>query len=90
MSWVLWRSELYAVAAMIMCLLFIVVDIGRPDRLWHMILQNFIQSLPICAGIWAFGLLLYSFFLKGAISIVNAEERRLGSWDGTNTPLQKS
>ena len=30
-------SELFAVAAMIMCMLFIVVDLGRPDRLWHMI-----------------------------------------------------
>lgn len=29
-------SELFAVAAMIMCMLFIVVDLGRPDRLWHM------------------------------------------------------
>ncbi|MCG8633929.1 MAG: polysulfide reductase NrfD [Desulfobacterales bacterium] len=30
-------SELFAVAAMIMCILFIMVDLGRPDRLWHMI-----------------------------------------------------
>lgn len=30
-------SELFAVAAMIMCLLFIVVDLGRPDRFWHLI-----------------------------------------------------
>lgn len=30
-------SELFAIAAMIMCLLFIVVDLGRPDRLWHML-----------------------------------------------------
>lgn len=30
-------SELFAIAAMIMCILFIVVDIGRPDRLWHML-----------------------------------------------------
>ncbi len=30
-------SELYAVAAMIMCLLFIIVDLGRPDRLWHLL-----------------------------------------------------
>lgn len=29
-------SELFAVAAMIMCLLFIVVDLGRPDRFWHL------------------------------------------------------
>lgn len=28
-------SELFAVAAMIMCLLFVMVDIGRPDRFWH-------------------------------------------------------
>lgn len=30
-------SELFAVAAMIMCLLFVIVDLGRPDRFWHMI-----------------------------------------------------
>lgn len=30
-------SELLAIAAMIMCLLFVFVDIGRPDRFWHMI-----------------------------------------------------
>lgn len=30
-------SELFAVAAMIMCTLFIIVDLGRPDRLWHLI-----------------------------------------------------
>ncbi len=30
-------AELFAVAALIMCLLFITIDVGRPDRLWHMI-----------------------------------------------------
>ena len=30
-------SELFAVAAMIMCMLFIFVDLGRPDRIHHMI-----------------------------------------------------
>lgn len=29
-------SELFAVAAMIMCLLFVIVDLGRPDRFWHL------------------------------------------------------
>jgi molybdopterin-containing oxidoreductase family membrane subunit len=29
-------GELLAVSAIIMCLLFVMVDIGRPDRLWHM------------------------------------------------------
>ena len=30
-------GELLAVAALIMCMAFIIVDIGRPDRLWHVI-----------------------------------------------------
>lgn len=30
-------GELLAIAAIIMCLLFIMVDLGRPDRFWHMI-----------------------------------------------------
>ncbi|MBZ0272390.1 polysulfide reductase NrfD [bacterium] len=30
-------GELLAVSAVIMCLLFVAVDIGRPDRFWHLI-----------------------------------------------------
>ncbi len=30
-------GELLAVAAIVMCLLFVTVDLGRPDRFWHMI-----------------------------------------------------
>lgn len=30
-------SELFAVAAMVMCILFVTVDLGRPDRVWHMV-----------------------------------------------------
>jgi Ni/Fe-hydrogenase subunit HybB-like protein len=30
-------GELLAIAAIIMCLLFVTVDLGRPDRFWHMI-----------------------------------------------------
>ncbi|HUI24790.1 MAG TPA: NrfD/PsrC family molybdoenzyme membrane anchor subunit, partial [Candidatus Kryptonia bacterium] len=30
-------GEILAVSAIIMCLLFVVVDIGRPDRFWHLI-----------------------------------------------------
>lgn len=29
-------GELLAIAAIFMCLLFVVVDLGRPDRFWHM------------------------------------------------------
>jgi len=30
-------GELLAISAIIMCLLFVIVDIGRPDRFWHLI-----------------------------------------------------
>ena len=30
-------GELLAIAAVIMCLFFVVVDLGRPDRAWHLI-----------------------------------------------------
>ena len=30
-------GELLAIAAISMCLLFVVADLGRPDRFWHMI-----------------------------------------------------
>ena len=30
-------GELLAVAAILMCLAFVTVDLGRPDRFWHII-----------------------------------------------------
>ena len=42
-------GELLAVSAIIMCLLFVLVDIGRPDRFWHLLPifghMNFPQSI---------------------------------------------
>lgn len=42
-------GELLAISAIIMCLLFVLVDIGRPDRFWHLLpplgFLNFPQSL---------------------------------------------
>ena len=42
-------GELLAVSAIIMCILFVTVDVGRPDHLWHMIpglgYLNFPRSL---------------------------------------------
>ncbi len=29
-------GELLAIAAIVMCLMFVTVDLGRPDRMWHM------------------------------------------------------
>ena len=30
-------GELFAIVSIIMCLLFVIVDLGRPDRFWHLI-----------------------------------------------------
>ncbi len=30
-------GELLAIAAIIMCLMFVVADLGRPDRMWHLV-----------------------------------------------------
>jgi molybdopterin-containing oxidoreductase family membrane subunit len=42
-------GELLAISAIVMCLLFVTVDIGRPDRFWHLIPPfghlNFPQSI---------------------------------------------
>jgi len=42
-------GELLAISAIVMCLLFVLVDIGRPDRFWHLIppwgYLNFPQSV---------------------------------------------
>jgi Ni/Fe-hydrogenase subunit HybB-like protein len=42
-------GELLAVSAIVMCLLFVTADLGRPDRFWHLIpglgILNFPQSL---------------------------------------------
>jgi Ni/Fe-hydrogenase subunit HybB-like protein len=42
-------GELLAISAIIMCLLFVLVDLGRPDRFWHLLPPfghlNFPQSL---------------------------------------------
>jgi len=42
-------GEMLAVSAIVMCLLFVTVDLGRPDRFWHLIpyigILNFPQSL---------------------------------------------
>ena len=38
-------GELLAVSAIIMCIMFVTVDIGRPDRMWHFLRPNFPRSL---------------------------------------------
>lgn len=67
-------GELLAVAAIIMCLAFVMVDLGRPDRFWHMIpfigRFNFPGSMLswdvivlngyLALNVWICGYLIYS------------------------------
>jgi Ni/Fe-hydrogenase subunit HybB-like protein len=67
-------GELLAVAAILMCLAFVTVDLGRPDRFWHLIpfigQFNFPASLLswdvivlngyLVLNVWICGYLLYS------------------------------
>ncbi len=60
-------AELFAVSALIMCLLFITIDVGRPDRLWHMIPFIGVFNWPSSILTWDFlvlnGYLVINLFL---------------------------
>ncbi len=62
-------SELLAIAAMIMCLLFVTVDLGRPDRFWHMApivgKLNFPRSMLAWDVIVLTGYLLVNMHIAG-------------------------
>jgi molybdopterin-containing oxidoreductase family membrane subunit len=68
-------GELLAVAVLIMCLLFVTVDIGRPDRFWHIIPVLGRFNWPISMLSWDvialngylvlnFGITMYILFAK--------------------------
>ena len=60
-------GELLAIAALVMCLGFVLVDIGRPDRFWHIIpfvgLLNFPTSLLSWDVLALNGYLLLNWFV---------------------------
>ena len=59
-------GELLAVAAIIMCLLFIVVDLGRPDQMHHMLLRfHFPMSILTWDVIALNGYLLLNLHIPG-------------------------
>ncbi|MCP4216645.1 MAG: polysulfide reductase NrfD [bacterium] len=75
-------GELLAVSAVIMCMLFVTVDVGNPMRLWHMLPIVGTLNFPTSLLAWDFFVLnvyfflnlgivtylLYSFFLKRAVN----------------------
>lgn len=60
-------GELLAIAAIFMCLLFVLVDMGRPERLWHLIpllgKPNFPSSLLAWDALVLNGYLLINLFV---------------------------
>lgn len=62
-------GELFAVASMVMCLLFVTVDLGRPDRFWHLIPYLGRLNLPESMLAWdvvvLMGYLLINLHIPG-------------------------
>jgi molybdopterin-containing oxidoreductase family membrane subunit len=73
-------GELLAISAVVMCILFVIVDMGRPDRFWHLIpllgALNFpgsllawdvmVLNLYLLLNAVIVGYLLYMFFMGRA------------------------
>lgn len=57
-------GEILAVSAIVMCILFVTVDVGRPDRIWHMmpILGN--PNFPASLLVWDIFVLSAYFLLN--------------------------
>lgn len=54
-------GELMAVAAISMCIMFVVVDMGRPDRLWHVI--PFIGKMNFPSSLLAWDIIVLNGYL---------------------------
>jgi Ni/Fe-hydrogenase subunit HybB-like protein len=61
-------GELLAISAIIMCMLFVLVDVGRPDRVWHMI--PFVGSLNLPSSILGWDVLVLNLYLVLNLVIV--------------------
>ena len=77
-------GELLAVAAIIMCLLFVTVDLGRPDRFWHLIPGigefNFPASMLSWDVIVLNGYLLLNVHICGYLLYCRYRNRKPAKW----------
>lgn len=77
-------GELLAVAAIIMCLAFVMVDLGRPDRFWHLIpgigQMNFPASMLSWDVIVLNGYLLLNVHICGYLLYCRYQDRKPGKW----------
>jgi Ni/Fe-hydrogenase subunit HybB-like protein len=61
-------GELLAISAIIMCMLFVLVDVGRPDRVWH--LMPFVGSLNLPSSLLGWDVLVLNLYLVLNLVIV--------------------
>jgi Ni/Fe-hydrogenase subunit HybB-like protein len=77
-------GELLAVAAILMCLAFVTVDLGRPDRFWHLIPGigqfNFPASMLSWDVIVLNGYLLLNVHICGYLLYCRYQHRRPSTW----------
>ena len=77
-------GELLAVAAIIMCLAFVTVDLGRPDRFWHLIPGigkfNFPASMLSWDVIVLNGYLLLNVHICGYLIYCRYREKKPSKW----------
>jgi molybdopterin-containing oxidoreductase family membrane subunit len=77
-------GELLAVAAIIMCLAFVTVDLGRPDRFWHLIpglgQLNFPASMLSWDVIVLNGYLLLNVHICGYLLYCRYRDRKPSKW----------
>jgi molybdopterin-containing oxidoreductase family membrane subunit len=63
-------GELLAVSAIVMCMLFVFVDVGRPDRVWH--LMPFFGSLNLPSSLLGWDVLVLNlYFVLNLVIVVH-------------------
>jgi Ni/Fe-hydrogenase subunit HybB-like protein len=61
-------GELLAISAIVMCMLFVLVDVGRPDRVWHLI--PLVGSLNLPSSLLGWDVLVLNLYLLLNLVIV--------------------
>lgn len=77
-------GELLAVAAILMCLAFVTVDLGRPDRFWHLIPGIGVFHFPGSMLSWDVlvlnGYLILNIYICGYLLYCRYQNRKPATW----------
>lgn len=77
-------GELFAVSAILMCLAFVTVDLGRPDRFWHLIPGIGVFHFPGSMLSWDVlvlnGYLVLNIYICGYLLYCRYKSRKPAKW----------